>query len=176
MEPIIHFTIPFIALILIGVSIRRALIFSILALLPDLDALFLIHRSFTHSIIILLIATIPLLLFVFRFKWVFRSYYLPVLLSISSHLFLDVFTGYTPILWPLHNYSVWIQAELNIHIGSFPGLTLNTYLLMEPIVFHTFQSLDAPLFTGEGLVTSITLLIPVIVKAMRKTIRNNIYC
>ena len=38
---------------------------------------------------------------------------------------------------------------------------------MEPTSFQAFQSLDAPLFTGEGLILSVVLLFPVLLRFSR---------
>ena len=167
MEPIIHFIVPFTALTLVSVEFRKALPISLLTVLPDLDALFLVHRSFSHSLIVVLTVTMPFLLLTYKFKPRLQGYALLALLAVASHLILDLFVGYTPILWPLYGYSVWIQAELVAHIGSSPSLTPSAKLLTEPITFQPFQSLDAPLFTGEGLILSAVLLMPVILKAFK---------
>jgi hypothetical protein len=166
-EPIIHFIVPFIALTLVGVEAKKALPVSLLAVLPDLDALFLVHRSLSHSIVVVLSVMVPLLLLTYKFKPRLHSYAFLALLALASHLILDLFAGYTPILWPLYGYSVWIQAGLVAHIGSSPSLALSAQLLKEPITFQQFQSLDAPLFTGEGLILSAVLLTPVFFKAFK---------
>lgn len=67
-------------------------------------------------------------------------------MSVASHLVLDIFAGYTPILWPLYGYL------------SSPSLTPSAQLLTKPITFQPFQSLDAPVFTGEGIILSAVLL------------------
>jgi membrane-bound metal-dependent hydrolase YbcI (DUF457 family) len=168
MEPLIHFVVPFTALTLAGVKFRRALPISLLALLPDLDALLLIHRSLSHSLIILLIAATPITLLISRFKPNLQRPSILGLLSVASHLALDIFTGYTPILWPLYSYSIWVKVELTTHIGSSLNLSLNACLLLEPTTFHRLQSLDASLLTGEGLILSTALLTPLLLKAFTK--------
>jgi len=165
MEPLLHFTIPFVALMLIGIEFKKALPISALALIPDLDALFHIHRSTSHSIVVPLLIIVPLLLF--RRRTGNHSFLLFVLLAVASHSILDLFTGYTPILWPLYGYSIWLQTGLAAHIGSSPGLSSSGQLLLEPTSFHAFQSLDAPLATGEGLIVSMTLLTPLLLKRLR---------
>ena len=167
MEPLIHFIVPFIALTLVGVEFRKALPISLLAVLPDLDALFLVHRSLSHSVVVVLSVMVPFVLLTYKFKPRFYSYGFLALMSVASHLVLDLFAGYTPILWPLYGYSVWIQAGLVAHVGSSPSLALSAQLLTEPITFQTFQSLDAPLFTGEGLILAAVLLMPVFFKAFK---------
>lgn len=167
MEPLIHFVVPFIALMLVGASFRKAMLVSLLALLPDLDVLLLVHRFISHSIVVVLSAATPLLLLVYKFKPRLYSYVFLALLALTSHLLLDVFTGCTPILWPLYSYSICIQVELFAHIGSSPRIIPSAKLLTKPISFQHFQSLDAPLFTSEGLVMSVVMLMPLLLKAFK---------
>ena len=167
MEPIIHFIVPFTVLTMAGVKIRKALPISLLALLPDFDALFLVHRSLSHSIIVVLSVTVPLLLLTHKLR-AYSYIGLGLLAAVASHLVLDLFSGYTPVLWPLYGYSLWIRAELAVHIGSSPSLTSSVKLLKRPIIFQPFQSLDAPLFTGEGLILSMVLLAPVFVRVLQQ--------
>ena len=86
----------------------------------------------------------------------------------ASHLILDLFTGYTPILWPLISYSLWIKAELSVHVGSSMFIIPSVKLLTQPTAFQRFQSLDAPLFTGEGLIISLLLTAPLLLKAVER--------
>ncbi|MFQ6087231.1 MAG: metal-dependent hydrolase [Candidatus Bathyarchaeia archaeon] len=164
MEPLVHFVVPFVALMLAGVEFRKALPVSLLALLPDLDALFLVHRSLSHSVVVIFIVIAPFLLLTYKFKPRVHGYALLALMTVVSHPILDVFAGYTPVLWPLYGYSVWIKTELVAHIGSSPSLLPSAQLLMEPTSFQPFQGLDAPLLTGGGLIISVVLLLPVLLR------------
>jgi len=166
-EPLIHFVVPFTALTLVGVKTKKALPISLLALLPDLDALFLVHRSLSHSLFVVLVVAMSLLLLTYKLRLRVYGYVGLGLLAVASHLVLDLFSGYTPLLWPLYGYSLWVQAGLVAHIGSSPSLTPSLKLLKEPIAFHPFPSLDAPLFTGQGLILSAVLLFPVLLRALR---------
>jgi membrane-bound metal-dependent hydrolase YbcI (DUF457 family) len=161
-EPLLHFTVPFVALMLAKVEFRKALAISLFALSPDLDALFLVHRSISHSLVVLLMVAVPFLLLAYRFKTRLQSYTYLTLASVASHSVLDVFAGYTPILWPLYAHSVWIKTQLAVRFGSSPNVLQNAQLLVEPTTFQPFQSLDAPLLTGEGLILSVVLLLPVL--------------
>lgn len=167
MEPLIHFIIIFTALILANVKFKKALFASLLSLLPDLDALFLIHRSFSHSIIVLLIGTI-VLLWIAHKKQKYQDYVLIGFIGILSHLILDLFSGYTPILWPLYNYSLWIKVDFIAHINSSLSFTYNMKIVESPIDFHKIPRLDAPLFTSEGLIISIILFIAIIIRMFKK--------
>ncbi|MEM3630264.1 MAG: metal-dependent hydrolase [Nitrososphaerota archaeon] len=167
MEPLIHFIILFTALILANIKFKKALLISLLSLLPDLDALFLIHRSFSHSIIVLLIGTI-VLLWIAHKKKKFQDYVLLGFIGILSHLILDLFSGYTPILWPLYNYSLWIKVDFIAHIDSSLSFTYDMKIVENPIDFYKISRLDAPLFTSEGLIIFIILFIAILIKIFRK--------
>jgi len=165
MEPIIHFVVPFIALTLLGLDVKRALPLSLLALLPDLDALLLVHRSISHSLVVVFASAAPFALIAYRLKPRLLSHVILASLSVASHSNLDLFAGYTPILLPLSSSSFWIKAELGVHIGGSMSIMPAVDLLTKPTAFQHLQSLDAPLFTGEGLIVSATLLAPIMVKA-----------
>lgn len=66
-EPLIHFVIPFFLLMMFGLGIKKAALISLLAVLPDLDVLFHIHRSFSHSIIFILLFSLPAIIIAKRF-------------------------------------------------------------------------------------------------------------
>ncbi|MEM1994886.1 MAG: metal-dependent hydrolase [Nitrososphaerales archaeon] len=172
MEPLIHFVVPFAALMLVGFKFRKAMLLSLFALTPDLDALFLIHRSFTHSILFLLLVAVFLLLIFYKIKPKLLRYGFIALFSTLSHVVLDLPSGYTPILWPLYNYSIWFQGDLFAHIGSAPTLSLNLHILTEPITFRYLGSLDAPLFTGSSLILALTILTPFFVKIIVQRFRS----
>ena len=166
MEPLIHLVVPFTALIISGLEWRKALPLALLALLPDLDALFHVHRSMSHSLVVISAVGLPLLVLTYRLK-ISRVGWLG-LLAVASHIALDVFTGYTPILWPLYGNSVWIQTELMAHISSTPTLTPVLKIALEPIQFIAFQSLDAALLTGKGLIISVILILPILINVLGK--------
>lgn len=166
MEPLLHFIAPLVALSLLGVRFKEALPLALLALLPDFDALLLVHRSLTHSLAILLAISLPILAILYLYRPRLLRPSLLALLSISSHLALDLFDGYTPLFWPLYDQSLWLRADLMAHIGSPPTLFISAQLLTRPVSFETLKYLDAPLFTGEGMILSIILLSPLLVRAL----------
>jgi hypothetical protein len=67
----------------------------------------------------------------------------------------------------LSSHSLWVKTELGVHIGGSLTLLPSVKLLAQPTTFHRLESLDAPLFTGEGLITSLILTAPLILKAVR---------
>lgn len=164
MEPLLHFVILFTALIILGIKFRKAFTASLIALIPDLDVLFHVHRSISHSAIPAIIVSL-LLLYTFKKH---RRLIVLALIAYLSHLFLDIFCGYTPILYPIYGKNIWISVELNSHISSFIGLGLNFKILTKPVEFKVFESLDALLFTSEGVASSIILLSSILISKLTK--------
>ncbi|MEM3734381.1 MAG: hypothetical protein QW158_05475 [Nitrososphaerales archaeon] len=155
-EPLVHFVVLFVALTLLRIDLKEALALSLLALTPDIDALLLAHRSFTYSILFMLTIAAPTLLALHKLNSRFRRYGFLGLLSVALQLMLDLPARYTSS--GRSGYSLRIKAELAAHLGSTPTLTLNVHILTKPIVFESLRSLDAPLFTGAGLATSLPYL------------------
>ena len=157
-----HFAVPF-TLTSPILGVRRALVVGLVALIPDVDALLYIHRSITHSLIFILAIAIPIVAVIILLKPKLASLAIASILSVLSHLILDFTQTYTPILYPL------IQSSINLDIkgGVIIGSSINPYIKinvdMKPIDFTPFTSLDAPLFTSNGLALSIMLIsIPIL--------------
>ena len=173
-EPLLHFAVPFAALTALGIKPKRAFLLSLFALLPDLDILINIHRFCSHSLIPLLAITIPLILIAVKFN--FQRTLSLAIFAYVSHLFLDLFTGYTPILWPLYSQDLWINLNLFAHLASTPTYTLQATIQTQPTTFTKFTNLDAPLFTSTGIAISTLLIAPTTIKAIIITIRRKIVC
>lgn len=165
-EPLLHFAIPFGAMSIAGVRKRDAAFVSLLALAPDLDALFRVHRSMSHSVVVVLLFASAFLVLSLRYPGV-RRWIVLGLAGVLSHLALDLFAGYTPILWPVYAYSIWIDTEMMTHIGSSPAFMIYGRVLARPTFFEPFRTLDAPIFTAPGLAVSLLLILPAIVSALR---------
>ena len=165
-EPLIHLAVPFAVFTALGVKPKRALLLSLLALTPDLDVLFHVHRSVTHSLIPLLLVVAPLLALTWRSK-PYRNLVILAFIAVSSHLLLDL-TSYTPILYPMLQDSFRIVFSCDMHYGSFPALSFNVLVKSIPTVFIPFDSLDALLFTSEGFLVSLALLSPAFYKILKE--------
>lgn len=161
-EPLIHFTIPYI-IARTRLSLKKSIIIGLAGLAPDIDALFLIHRWFTHSIFFVIAIFLPIYFItthIFR-KNGFRDFLLLIFIGIAIHILMDLFQSYTPILYPFSEYSFWINFEANIFIGDTIKPTLNMEITKIANNFSKYSVLDAPLFTSEGFIISVILLITV---------------
>jgi hypothetical protein len=142
---------------------RRALLLALVGLLPDVDALLLVHRWVTHSIPVELLASAPLLALTYAYK---RGYFGVAVLAVllyTLHIVMDLLTGLTPALWPLAP-----ALALNIGVNgvySVDGVrvTPGFEVVVGPVDFARRDSVEGPLVSETGLmialVATLTLLI-----------------
>lgn len=108
-------------------NINLPLIFA-LSVLPDIDLVLLrtMHRGPTHSLVLLIVCSIPFLV-------VFRRRMLPYLASIASHALVgDMINGPVEILWPLTQqwYGLPIASGSPIEVSLEWVLFLASLVLM----------------------------------------------
>jgi len=158
-EPALHFSVIF-ALSAPRLGVKRALILSIIALLPDLDVLFYVHRSVSHSLIMLSLSWLLFLTFIRIMKRERLRLGLSCLLALLSHPIMDCFQNYTPILYPILDRSLWARFDGSFLISS-EGFSphFSASIIDAPTIFRSFQHFDAPIFTSEGLIISLLLII-----------------
>ena len=162
-EAALHFSVPF-ALAAPRLGLRKALLISLIALIPDLDVLFHVHRSMSHSIVVLTLAYVPILLVAYRLKREHFGLCLIGLLALLSHPLMDCFQTYTPLFYPVLNRSVWVNVEGRLLISSeMSPPELSVAVKDAPTIFKPFKMMDAPIFTSEGLIISLMLLAPTLI-------------
>ena len=166
-EPLLHFAVPFASLRAFRIDLRKAALASLIALAPDLDVFFHVHRSQSHSIIILAAIVIPLL-FLTRNRKEAREIVLLGTFGLITHLVLDLFQSPMPLLWPLINESWMVSAQLDLRIGGAPIVTGSAGLVTGQSTIGFFSSFDEPLLTAEGLGISLVLLAPTIFTILRQ--------
>lgn len=164
-EPLLHFAVPFASLRALGVDLRKVLFASLVALTPDIDVLFQVHRSQSHSFVLVALVTLPLLVLTWNRKS-FRSLVLLGCFGVSAHLVLDLFQSPTAVLWPLLSESIWIQVTLHLHVGSAASVGGPAAVHVESRAIEPFTSFDAPVLTGEGLVVSTILVAPALARIL----------
>ena len=109
MDPLMHLVLPLLFLLALRVDTRRAVLLAPLAVLPDLDALFGLHRALGHSFIPIVLVPMAVLIYS-RLK---RPYWVPVVLIaqfyLASHVILDM--GGVAFLWPI------VQEQFYLDLG-----------------------------------------------------------
>ena len=171
MEPLLHVVLPFVSLVLLGLKRRDAALLSLLGVVPDLDAVLLVHRSLSHSILVMLFIFAPIYFYSWKYKPRHSRTVFLAFLVLASHPLLDL-GGYTPILWPLLQNSVRLGISLNGVVDKGIGFKPHLHLSQEPTNFIKYTSIDYPLFSYDGLLTAIILLAPIIYQQIQtKTTR-----
>ncbi len=156
-EPLTHFIIPLFLLLILGFNLKKSVLISSLAIVPDLDVIFGVHRSISHSVIIILILSAIVVLILNYLKIGKKSDMLVGILVLLSHPFLDMFGGFTPILWPVFDKSISIFTELTTNLNNVLDLNLIFKINFEKTIFYKVHG-DGPIFTSEGFGLALVLL------------------
>jgi len=168
-ELALHFSVVF-ALTAPVLGLRRAIVLSLISLAPDLDALFHVHRSMSHSAVLLVVVSLVAFGLVRKLKPNLFSMVCAGCLSLLCHPVMDLFSTYTPILYPLIAESVYISVEGKVLIGGSITPSISGEIETRPTEFTSFQWFDAPLFTNEGFIVSLLLVaIPFLMLFLRRS-------
>ncbi len=151
-----HFAVGF-ALAAPFLGVRKAVLAGVVALIPDLDVFFHVHRSITHSAIVLLAFSLPIAYLAHKCGVGWRASAIAVV-SLMSHPVLDMFQTYTPVLYPFPS-SVFVDVKA----GSLFDGSLKPYFRLDARTvasdFTPFTSFDGPLFAHETFPVSLVLII-----------------
>jgi membrane-bound metal-dependent hydrolase YbcI (DUF457 family) len=136
---------------------RRVLLLAFVGLLPDVDALLLVHRWVTHSIPVALLASAPLLALTYAYKREYVGVTVLAVLLYTLHIVMDLLTGLTPIMWPL-TPAVALNIEVNGVYGVdgvrvIPGFEV----VVEPVDFARRDSVEGPLVSEMGLMLALVV-------------------
>jgi hypothetical protein len=158
MEPIMHFLIPLLILLVAFPKLDRKLVFllAFLALVPDLDFFIdFTHRFLFHNIFFVLILSLVIYFFSKDVKiFLISLYYL------MSHLILDLTIGSLALFWPLYQRLIEVTIFLNskwefvFKITTHPLNTIGEYMTSRPSYF----------FTQEGIIVIILLITMLIIR------------
>ncbi len=114
MDPVMHLLLPLLLLLALRIDTRKALLFAPLAILPDFDAVFGLHRAVFHSFIPVLVIPFTLIMYskYKRPEWMLAS--LLVLFYMASHVVLDL--GGVAFLWPFTKDMFYMDPELRFNL------------------------------------------------------------
>ncbi|MEM1526936.1 MAG: metal-dependent hydrolase [Ignisphaera sp.] len=145
-------------------GLKLSLLIALVALLPDIDVIFRIHRWFTHSIIVLGLGVLCLVV-LFTLHRGFRGFLLylgAIALVYLLHIVVDLFTASTPILWPLISESYHLKILVQGFVAA-EDKTISIYPIMSVITsasnFTPRDSLEGPIATGLSIILALATLI-----------------
>ena len=154
---------------------KHALVVALAGLLPDINALLRIHRSMTHSLVLSVLvsfAVIGFSVFLFNNKYLYHVVIVYTLLYVL-HIVLDVFTGPTPLFWPVTSSSYMITLGINGVIGgSSIGFSPDIEIFIEPSSFFTQQVLYGPVVSKPGIIVAITTLLTLVIERLNSWYRD----
>jgi hypothetical protein len=149
MDSLFHFIFPIIAVLAARIRIKHVIKTSIaaasIAVLLDLDHFIGLERALFHNIFVTLLLPLALLYFSFHFrtnKYV-KGFFFLLLIFLSSHVMLDLFSSPTfgsgigigegsgvALFYPLSNvkYSINFNIKIPLEI-SYPPQTIEGYLV-----------------------------------------------
>lgn len=168
-EPLLHFLIPFIGLILCGIDIKKSALIASLAIIPDLDVLFHVHRSITHSIVVIAIVFIPIISIMIIKNSKYLSNTIISMIVLFTHPFLDMFNSFSPILYPLYKNSIHIECMSLINLENLSQLRfIFNIKTLDISIFTRTMDYDTAIFTGMGLAITLIFAISLIISYRSK--------
>lgn len=114
MDPVMHVLLPMLFLLAIRVDARKALLFSPLAILPDFDAAFHLHRAALHNFVVALVIPLGLIAYsrLRRPDWMLSA--LLVQFYLASHIVLDL--GNVAFLWPFTKEMLYFDPQVTFNL------------------------------------------------------------
>ncbi len=111
MDTFAHIVIPLLVLLALRVDTKKALIMLPLAVVPDIDLFFRMHRMLFHNIFVLVIIPLIIGLYVYKYHRKYFPFAWIGIFYLISHLVLDLSEG-IGMLYPLTTDFYSIQASL----------------------------------------------------------------
>ena len=108
MEPIIHYLIPIVFLLILFPKVNKKLVFSLAVLTwaIDLDFFTSLHRALTHNLIFMIVISLTFY-FLINKEAMYLSFYF-----IGSHLILDSAYPGNALFYPFYDKAFYITTEI----------------------------------------------------------------
>ncbi len=173
-DPLVHYSVSLLISSRVY-SVRKSILVALIGNLPDIDVLFGIHRSYTHTLLIP--ATLFLLGALARYRGygkVSKFLYVAATLYLT-HIVLDMFTGLGPYFWPISNLGIYINVSLAAKWIVSSGLVFipRVHVVVapySPCVCRVFRGL---LFNSMSLIIFLSALTVLAVEqAARRRLRS----
>lgn len=131
MDPFMHLLLPLLVLLALRVDARRAILFAPLAVLPDFDALFGLHRALGHSFIPILVVPLAVVAYTHFRKNEWYAASLVALFYLTSHVVLDL--GGVAFLWPFVTDQFYFEPTVSFAVSDGLDLAFSIEYGMRPL-------------------------------------------
>jgi hypothetical protein len=82
---------------------------------------------------------------------------------------MDMFQTYTPIIYPISNFSFQVSVKGNVLISQSIAPYVQFQITSTQTNFQNFSLMDAPIFTSEGFIISLLLVaVPILFSLLKK--------
>lgn len=151
-------------------SLKYTLVFSLVALLPDIDALFGVHRWFTHSIVVQLVAISVSIAVIAKLKPRYLQQTTVFAIALLLHIILDLSTASTPILWPIdtRSYQIKIDVVGSLVHGRLPEATPTIEITATPTDFSFRNRSEGSIATGSGIAIALAVAVSMLIQSYRE--------
>jgi hypothetical protein len=114
MDPLLHLLLPVLFLLALRIDTRKVLMLAPLAIFPDFDAVFGLHRAVFHSFIPILVLPLSFIIFskLKRPEWMLSA--MLVQFYLASHIVLDL--GGVAFLWPFLKDQLFFDPVINFNL------------------------------------------------------------
>ncbi len=148
MDPFVHLLLPLVFLLALRLDTRKVLMFAPLAILPDFDALFGLHRAVFHSFIPVLVLPIALIVYskYRRPEWLLSA--LLVEFYLASHVVLDL--GGVAFLWPFTTDQLFFDPVVRFNLQG--GINFMIHLDYGWRPYHRMTTTDFLSETGFAII------------------------
>jgi membrane-bound metal-dependent hydrolase YbcI (DUF457 family) len=135
MDPLMHLLLPILFLLALRIDTKKVLLFAPLAILPDFDAAFNLHRAVFHSFIPVVILPVGLILYsrVKRPDWMLSA--LLVFFYLASHVVLDL--GGVAFAWPFTTDMLYFDPEVTFNMQGGINFVFHLHYGVKPYVEMT---------------------------------------
>jgi len=160
MDPVLHILLPLLLLLAVKIDPKKALLLAPLAVLPDFDALFGLHRALFHSFIPLVVLPLGFVLYSkwYRPEWMLGS--MIALFYLLSHLVLDL--GGVAFLYPFTTDQLYFDPEIEFNLQGGINFRVDVEYGIKP-----FEEMGTTsVLSGEG--AALLLLGALLIVVFRK--------
>jgi len=135
MDPLMHVLLPLLFLLALRIDTKKVILLAPLAILPDFDAAFNLHRAVFHSFIPVVILPVGLILYsrVKRPDWMLSA--LVVFFYLASHVVLDL--GGVAFAWPFTTDMLYFDPEVTFNMQGGINFGFHLQYGMKPFVEMT---------------------------------------
>ncbi len=168
MDPVLHLTIPLLFLLALRVETRVAVLLAPLAIIPDFDSAFGLHRALFHNFIVVILVPAALMAYskLKRPEWM--QWALVAQFYLASHIVLDL--GGVAFAWPIVKDQIYFDPEIKFNLEGGVNFVFDIRYGLQP--FQQMGETDFLSQAGFALIFLAILMVAVFRKEALASLRS----